>query len=103
MAQPEHFTEVLQEYVGRVAYRPGQLAQLTGVPPRTIANWLEGRVRQPRVWQDVVRLGQALRLDSSEMDRLLAAAGYPCVEQLERCIDGEVEQDLLAVWDDGSW
>lgn len=93
MTQMDMFTEVLQEYAGRSAYRPGQLAQLTGIPPRTITNWLEGRVQQPRDWQNVVRLGQALRLDLPEMDELLAAAGYPYVEQLQRYAadDGECE------------
>ncbi|MCZ7666447.1 MAG: hypothetical protein M5U34_04080 [Chloroflexi bacterium] len=34
------FTDILNEYVGHSAYRPGQLARLTGVPKMTIVNWL---------------------------------------------------------------
>ena len=56
------FVEVLREYVGRSAYRPGQLAKLSGVPERTIVNWLDGLVERPRLWQDVVRVGKVLEI-----------------------------------------
>jgi len=93
------FTDVLNEYVGRSAYRPGQLARLTGVPQMTIVNWLGGRVKQPRIWQDVVRLARALRLNLPETDALLTAAGYPVVTQLRRQVGDEVEEaSLFTLW-----
>jgi hypothetical protein len=98
MKQAELFAEVLRDYVRRSAYRPSQLARLSGIPPRTIAHWLEGLVRRPRTWQDVARLAQALRLNRLETDTLLTAAGYPLLEQLRGYAGDETEQALLAFW-----
>jgi hypothetical protein len=98
MKQAGSFAEVLKEYVGRSAYRPGQLARLTGVPQRTIVNWLEGRVRQPRAWQDVIKLAQALRLSLPETDVLLTAVEYPSIKQLRLHTKDEAEQALFTFW-----
>ncbi|MCB8946309.1 MAG: hypothetical protein H6658_21400 [Ardenticatenaceae bacterium] len=98
MKEESSFTDVLNEYVKRSVYRPSQLARLTGLPPMTIVNWLNGRVQQPRHWQDVVRMGKVPRLSLVEMDSLLQAAGFPCVVQLGRFADGPAEQEVLAFW-----
>lgn len=98
--QPElaSFSEILNAYVVRSAYRPGQLARLTGVPQMTIVNWLEGRVKRPRTWQDIVRLARALHLSWRETDTLLTAAGYPPVKHLQRQTADEQERALFRVW-----
>lgn len=92
------FTDILNEYVGHSAYRPGQLARLTGVPKMTIVNWLGGRVKRPRAWQDVAKLARVLHLPASDADTLLRAAGYPSLEKLRHHTEDDMEQHLLAFW-----
>ncbi|MCA9952202.1 MAG: hypothetical protein KDE48_21270 [Anaerolineales bacterium] len=92
------FSDILNAYIERSAYRPGQLARLTSVPQMTIVNWLEGRVKRPRAWQDVVRLAGALRLNLRETDTLLKAASYPPLTHLQRGSQDEREQALFTLW-----
>ncbi|MDQ3307748.1 MAG: hypothetical protein M3499_05255 [Actinomycetota bacterium] len=66
---------------------PGLLSRLSGVPQATIVNWLEGRVARPRRWEDLVRVGDAMRLGRDEVDELLAAARHPPVVELARSAD----------------
>ncbi|MDJ0756460.1 MAG: tetratricopeptide repeat protein [Ardenticatenaceae bacterium] len=79
----EHFGDVLHEYVGRMALTAGRLSKLTGISSSTIESWLEGRVRSPRNWQDIVTVAAALRLSENEATRLLLAAGCSTVAQLK--------------------
>ncbi len=52
--------EVLGRYLKWAGYTPGRLARLSGLPKATIVNWLEGRAKKPRLWQDLVRVAAAL-------------------------------------------
>ena len=69
------FAELLQFYVNKEGYTTGQLSKRSGIPKPTIVNWLEGRVRRPRSWQDLV--SQPLRLLPAGV-RKVASGGRIC-------------------------
>jgi tetratricopeptide (TPR) repeat protein/transcriptional regulator with XRE-family HTH domain len=93
------FAETLGTYVSRRGYSYGQLAQLSGVPKRTIAHWLEGIVARPRDWRDLVKVAAVLHLDEADATRLLRSAGHAEPGQLLLQAD-EAERVLLAPWAD---
>lgn len=97
----EFFYEVLTEFVKRGGHTSGQLERISGVPKQTIVSWLDGRVKKPRSWQDILRLAVAMRLNEPEANRLLRAVSRPPVAELLR--DAQKEQnkeiiELLAFW-----
>lgn len=92
------FTDLLEQYVNRVGYNTSQLARLSDLPHRTVANWLEGRVRKPRTREDLLKVAKALHLSASETTSLLKAADYPSIEELWRLSDGRQNRELLAPW-----
>lgn len=94
---PEFFDDVLGEYVRRAAYTPGQLSRLTGIPKQTLVTWLEGRVRKPRNWRDLLRLAAALRLHEEEANRLLTAAGHSSVTSLLQTAQAQQDSTLLSL------
>ena len=76
---PETFADVLGHYVQRSRYSAPQVAALSGLSRRTIANWLGGIALKPQQWQGVVKVAVALKLNEAETSHLLAAAGHrPC-------------------------
>ncbi|MCB8962035.1 MAG: AAA family ATPase [Ardenticatenales bacterium] len=95
-SDPDQFATVLERFVGRSAYTPGQLAGLAALPKTTIVNWLNGRVRRPREWQGVAALAVALRLTEAEADELLAAAGQPAIRELRLLATAPSDRELLA-------
>jgi len=90
--------EVLESYVIKSGYKPIQLARLSGIPKPTIVNWLNGRVKKPQNWQDLLKLGAALHLDGVQCTRLLESAGYPSVEILIQQAQNNDERTLLSPW-----
>lgn len=98
MRDPDQFTTILNQFVQRSAYTPGQLASLSTVPKTTIVNWLNGRVRRPRGWRGVVELAVAMRLTEAEADQLLAAACQPPIQELRGLAPKTRDQELLSFW-----
>ncbi|MBX3055970.1 MAG: tetratricopeptide repeat protein [Anaerolineae bacterium] len=94
---PETFADVLGHYVQRSHYAVPQVAALSGVSRRTIANWLGGIALKPQQWQAVVKVAAALKLNEAETSHLLAAAGHPPIAEL-RQTTYEKELALLAPW-----
>src|SRR5690606_15688520 len=92
------FTHVMRECLMRSGYNACQVARLAGLPRRTLSNWLEGGVTKPRNWLDVVKLARALRLPRNEANKLLAAAGYPPLAQLQQQAKNEAERGLFGFW-----
>lgn len=90
-----NFCDHLNEFVTRSLYTAGQLALLTGIPQRTIANWLQGRVKRPRMVEDVLKVGAALHLREQEISVLLLAAGHPPLPILRQ---QRPENPLLQPW-----
>lgn len=76
MSEPSDFADTLQQFVSRSSYTAGQLARLTGIPKPTILSWLDGRVKHPRSYFDLVKMAEALRLSPVEVGQLLTAAGF---------------------------
>ncbi len=95
-SDPFHF--VLAIFVERSGLAVDDLAMLSAVPAETIKNWLEGKVRRPRSWQDIVRLGSVLHLTIPEMDTVLQAAGRPRITDLLQNTPPGKDKDLLAPW-----
>jgi predicted ATPase len=79
-------------------YTPGLVGKLSGVPKATIVNWLDGQVKKPRRWQDLVKVADALRLSMADATRLLQAAGYPSVDALLARAESAEDRALLAAW-----
>ena len=77
MSHSPDFSDALQRYVNRATYSAGQLARLTGIPKPTILSWLDGRVKHPRSYSDLIKLAEPLQLASDETTQLLASAGFP--------------------------
>ncbi|MEZ4641060.1 MAG: NB-ARC domain-containing protein, partial [Caldilineaceae bacterium] len=76
----------------------GQLARLSGVPKRTIANWLDGTVRKPQRWQPLVEVAAALHLTDAETSALLQAADHPPLHELRVADLDAADLSLLSPW-----
>jgi formylglycine-generating enzyme required for sulfatase activity len=94
---PLLFSTLLAQHLQALLYSPGQLSRLSGVPKRTIVNWLDGTVAHPRRWQSVARVAAALRLDVTQTDQLLRAASCGTLAQLVEGAEGP-DRLLLAAW-----
>ena len=87
MSQSPDFADVLHQFVTRSSYSAGQLARLTGIPKPTILSWLDGRVKHPRSYSDLLHLAESLHLELPEVIYLLAAAGFPeAAERLKEAV-----------------
>jgi tetratricopeptide (TPR) repeat protein len=96
MYKDPDLAQMLGHFVKRSGYNTGQLSQLSGVPKRTIANWLGGRVRRPRHSSDLLKLATVLHLDERETNELLQAAAHPPAPELLATIQDETSRELLA-------
>lgn len=90
--------DLLGQHLHRAHTSVNRLAKLSGVPQRTIANWLNGVILKPRHWQDVVKIGAALHLSESEVNALLKAAGQPTVAQLRAKAATDTDRALIGNW-----
>jgi tetratricopeptide (TPR) repeat protein len=105
MNPPRSFADVVNRFVSRSLYTPGQLSQLSDIPEETIVNWLKGRVKKPRQWQDLLKLATVLHLKEAEATELLQSAGHPSIQQLRKSlqellkrIKNDKDKALLAPW-----
>lgn len=106
MKQAKRFDELLTEFIDRDGRTPGQLsrksAELWGelhqVPKATIVRWLNGEVKKPREWQDLLKLAIVLRLTRAEVDELLNVGRHYSFAQL-KATASEEENFLFAHWD----
>lgn len=76
------FSELLREYLQTAGISVSQLSRQSGLPRRTIANWLEGYAQKPRDWCDVITIATALHLDRLATNDLLVSAGFPVLATL---------------------
>jgi hypothetical protein len=95
-----HLADVLQQLMRRPNYRytAGLVSKLSGIPRATIENWLDGQVRKPRRWQDLLKVADTLRLSVAETTDLLHVAGYPPPERLLAQTAHADDRALLAAW-----
>ena len=76
----EEFENVLSETDTTIR----RLSRLSGVPRRTLENWLYGRSQKPRHVEPILMVARELHLPAGDANRLLLAAGYPTIEELVR-------------------
>ena len=74
-----------------------RLSRLSGIPRRTLENWLYGRTQRPRHVETILQVARTLHLPVHDTDRLLQAAGYPAVAQLQQS-NNAVPAELLHDW-----
>lgn len=102
MSEPESFHDTLLRLIAkderRKTYTSRQLAKWSGVPYRTIANWLQRQSIRPRHWQQVVKLAAAMDFSQTEVDELLTSAGHPSIAELRETAEEEEDKKLLAPW-----
>jgi predicted ATPase len=94
------FAEQLAASMRRAHFKvtPGLLSKLSGLPKPTLVNWLEGRVKRPRRWQDIARVADALRLSEPSASALLVSAGHPDVTGLLNAAAQSRDLELLNLW-----
>lgn len=90
--------DVLGCFIQREHTSINRLATLSGVPKKTITNWLEGKVRRPQQWQSLIMVAAALHVTEGDANTLLVAAGYPPLAELRTRLATETERCLFAVW-----
>lgn len=90
------FSELLGRYLNNTHTSVNRLSKLTGIPQRTIANWLEGQTLKPHRWQDIIKIAVALHLSLPETNAMLKATGYAPIENLNQQSNSqEVKRFLL--------
>ena len=89
------FATVFTRFIRQASRSYGQLAQASGIPKNTIANWATGKVKQPRNQIDVIQLAAALTLNEVEASQLLLAANFPAITTLFKQAKVENDQALL--------
>lgn len=96
------FADVLGRFVTRADYSSRQLARLSGVPRKTIANWLAGQVQRPRYRLPLLKVAQALHLGEADTDSLLRAAGHAITIKellvLARNREDKELEEVLSPW-----
>ncbi|MGB5052177.1 MAG: helix-turn-helix transcriptional regulator, partial [Caldilineaceae bacterium] len=98
----QSFSDLLKRYTERTGISDAELARAVGVRRQTIFRWKEGSVARPRSRDDVLAVGEKLRLAPAEIDELLLAAGFPPQQNLPHtrpatAIDKIDEADLPPV------
>jgi tetratricopeptide (TPR) repeat protein len=90
------FADLLGRHVQRTHTSVNRLAKLSGIPQRTIANWLSGSITKPQQWQGIVKVAGALHLGITETNALLRSAGHPMLSELGRGNWGVEDLRLLS-------
>jgi hypothetical protein len=78
------FAEEFERVITETDTTVRRLSRLSGVPRRTLENWLYGRSQRPRHVEPLLMVARELHLPAADANRLLAAAGYPPIEELVR-------------------
>jgi hypothetical protein len=93
----ESFAKEFERVLNETDTGVRRLSRLTGIPIRTLENWIYGRVQRPRHIEPILKAAQALHLPANDTDRLLMAAGYPSLAELKQR-GNSVAPELLADW-----
>ncbi|MEW6406793.1 MAG: NB-ARC domain-containing protein, partial [Chloroflexota bacterium] len=88
--------DLLGQYLQSAHTSVNRLAKLSGIPQRTIANWLNGSIKKPHQWQSLVKVALALHLHAAETDELLHAAGHPSISEVHGKIHSKSDKELLS-------
>jgi tetratricopeptide (TPR) repeat protein len=98
MDNQQPFQDMLDAFMQQTCSSAGRLARLSTIPKQTIISWLQGRVKKPHRWQDVVRVAAALHLNEADATLLLRSAGHLSISELQQVADNGTERTLLATW-----
>ncbi|OQY82072.1 MAG: hypothetical protein B6D41_18710 [Chloroflexi bacterium UTCFX4] len=90
--------ELTQELDAR-AEKQNVEVKLRGVAKRTLANWRNGIVKHPRLWEELVLVAAALELDAAQTDELLHAARHQPLAELRAREPRADRLALLARWE----
>lgn len=88
--------DLLGKHLHRTHTSVNRLAKLSGVPQRTISNWLNGYIRKPHQWQTLLKVALALHLPESETNTLLQSAGHPPLSTLRAQTTTDSDLTLLS-------
>lgn len=94
----QEFVDAINQFLRESLYSVRQLAQKSGLPPRTVLHWKRGHVRKPQQWIQILKLAKALVLQEEEANLLLQSAGHPTLDMLRTKEVTREEAELLAVW-----
>lgn len=106
MTSPMPFSAILHAFIERDGRRVRQLSQASAdqfgenqqIPHNTISRWVQGTVKKPRSWQDILKLAVVLRLQTDEVNELLTAAGHPHLATLRQDSPDQVDEQIFASW-----
>lgn len=87
----------IAEYINELLGRKDLLSR------KTIESWLNGAVRRPRDWKQILYVAQALDLTAAEADQLLQAAGHQKIALLRQEAESQNNAaicSLLAFWEE---
>ncbi|GAB4577798.1 MAG: hypothetical protein Fur0022_05300 [Anaerolineales bacterium] len=88
--------DLLGKHLQRAHTNVNRLAKLSGVPQRTVSNWLNGYIHKPHQWQALVKVALALHLSEPETDALLQSAGHPPLADLRSNATAPSDLTLLS-------
>ena len=75
----DSFAEAFERVLNETDTSIRRLSRLSGIPRRTLENWLYGRTQRPRYVEPILKVARALNLPVDDANKLLAAADYPAI------------------------
>ena len=90
--------EILNVHLAQHDWSFERLGVEARLPRSTVYRWKSDGVSKIRHWQDLAKAAQALTLNRSQTDALLAAGGHPSIEVLLKRVEDEENRELLTRW-----
>lgn len=83
LSEPKRdFSQQLHSHITESGYSISQVARLSDVSKRTLANWVSGYVQKPRHADDLLRICQTLQLNPQQTKNLFTLTGLPVPDSL---------------------
>lgn len=76
------FSQQLQKHITESGYSVSQVARLSDLSKRTLANWVSGYVKKPRHAEDLMRVCETLQLSPVDTRELFTLAGLSAPESM---------------------
>lgn len=77
----DSFADVLRALIQKSKRSIQVIADLSGVPYRTLTNWVNGNIKKPQDWQPILKVAEALELSFDEANKLLQAASHRTIAE----------------------
>jgi|GEM_PF-3996302 len=88
------FSQQLQKHITESGYSVSQVARLSDLSKRTLANWVSGYVQKPRHADDLMRICHTLQLSPVETQALFSLAGLSAPESMVSSRPFHLKPDL---------